>query len=97
MFTFGFTLQELTSSSLWLLIGFTHRIATMQRLLVVSFVALFASVQSLDVEIVGVKCDESLPVTADIKLKDCAAGSRCTFGQEATVYGSRTLFDINSP
>jgi energy-converting hydrogenase Eha subunit C len=34
--------------------------STMQRLLVVSFVALFASVQSLDVEIVGVKCDESL-------------------------------------
>jgi hypothetical protein len=47
-------------------------------------------VQSLDVEIVGVTCDESLPVTADIKLKDCVAGSRCTFGQEATVYGSCT-------
>jgi hypothetical protein len=47
-------------------------------------------VQSLDVEIVGVTCDESLPVTADLKLKDCVAGSRCTFGQDATVYGSCT-------
>ena len=47
-------------------------------------------VQSLDVEVVGITCDESLPVTADLKLKDCVAGSRCTFGQEATVYGSCT-------
>jgi hypothetical protein len=49
-------------------------------------------VQSLDVEVVGIKCDESLPVTAELKLKDCVAGSRCTFGQEATVYGSCTSF-----
>ena len=50
-------------------------------------------VQSLDVEIVGVTCDESLPVTADLKLKDCVAGSRCTFGQDATVYGSCTYLN----
>ena len=50
-------------------------------------------VQSLDVEIVGVTCDESLPVTADLKLKDCVAGSRCTFGQDATVYGSCTCLN----
>ena len=53
-------------------------------------VASISVVHSLDVEIVGVTCDESLPVTADVKLKDCVAGSRCTFGQEATVYGSCT-------
>ena len=51
------------------------------------------TVQSLDVEIVGVTCDESLPVTADLKLKDCVAGSRCTFGQDATVYGSCTCLN----
>ena len=51
-------------------------------------------VQSLDVEIVGVTCDESLPVTADLKLKDCVAGSRCTFGQDATVYGSCTYESV---
>ena len=51
-------------------------------------------VQSLDVEIVGVTCDESLPVSADLKLKDCVAGSRCTFGQAATVYGSCTFSSL---
>jgi hypothetical protein len=63
----------------------------MARLVSLASMLLIAStsiVQSLDVEVVGVTCDESLPVTADLKLKDCVAGSRCTFGQEATVYGS---------
>jgi hypothetical protein len=35
-------------------------------------------VNALDVEIVGINCDATLPVTGDLKLKDCAAGSRCT-------------------
>jgi hypothetical protein len=67
----------------------------MARLLHVVTFLLFVSittVQSLDVEVVGITCDESLPVTADLKLKDCVAGSRCTFGQEATVYGSCKFF-----
>jgi hypothetical protein len=66
----------------------------MQRILFacVTIAALYdVVVDALDVEVVGIKCDESLPVTADLKLKDCAAGSRCTFGQQATVYGSCTL------
>ena len=60
-------------------------------LLSILFVVSISIVQSLDVEVVGVTCDESLPVTADLKLKDCVAGSRCTFGQDATVYGSCTF------
>jgi hypothetical protein len=55
-------------------------------------VASTSTVQSLDVEVVGITCDESLPVTADLKLKDCVAGSR--FGQEATVYGSCTFSSL---
>jgi hypothetical protein len=58
------------------------------------FVVSTTVVNSLDVEVVGITCDESLPVTADLKLKDCVAGSRCTFGQEATVYGSCTFYRL---
>jgi hypothetical protein len=53
--------------------------------------------QALDVEVTGTKCDESLPLTADVKLK-CDAGARCTFGQDATVYGdckSRVSFQLS--
>ena len=59
-------------------------------LLSIVLVVSISIVQALDVEVVGITCDESLPVTADLKLKDCVAGSRCTFGQEVTVYGSCT-------
>jgi hypothetical protein len=55
-------------------------------------IALFDTfVDALDVEIVGINCDATLPVTGDLKLKDCAADSRCTFGQQATAYGNCKL------
>jgi hypothetical protein len=44
---------------------------------------------ALDVQIVNVTCDESLPVTADVYLQ-CEGGGKCTFGEEASVYGSCT-------
>lgn len=42
---------------------------------------------ALDVEVVETTCDESLPVTAQLYL-NCAAGSRCTFGNTTLVTGS---------
>ena len=74
-----------------LLLSIMARFISLSSLLLLLVVS--TTVQSLDVEIVGVTCDESLPVTADLKLKDCVAGSRCTFGQDATVYGSCTCLN----
>ena len=75
-----------------LLLSIMARFVSLSSLLLLLLVV-STTVQSLDVEIVGVTCDESLPVTADLKLKDCVAGSRCTFGQDATVYGSCTCLN----
>ena len=71
------------------------RFISFSSLLLLLLLVVSTTVQSLDVEIVGVTCDESLPVTADLKLKDCVAGSRCTFGQDATVYGSCTCLNYS--
>jgi hypothetical protein len=50
---------------------------------------LLPGVTALDVQIVNVTCDESLPVTADVYLQ-CEGGGKCTFGEDASVYGSCT-------
>lgn len=42
---------------------------------------------ALDVEIVSTTCDESLPVTATVKIR-CENSSRCTFGTSAAVFGT---------
>ena len=45
--------------------------------------------QGLDVELEGITCNESLPVTADLYMK-CSEGARCTFGgNSTTLYGTR--------
>jgi hypothetical protein len=49
--------------------------------------ASLALTTALDVKITSVTCDESLPVTADIKLQ-CDGSDRCTFGEELTVEGT---------
>lgn len=45
---------------------------------------------ALDVKIDSYSCDESLPVTADIYMACMDGSSRCTFGEQITVYGDRT-------
>lgn len=63
-------------------------IAPSQPLLVVLLLLLLSEpAQSLDVQIVNVTCDETLPVTADLYLQ-CNGGGKCTFGEDAKVYGS---------
>jgi len=47
-------------------------------------------VSGLDVKIKSYTCDESLPVTATIKM-DCNGDDRCTFGKQITAYGKRTF------
>lgn len=47
-------------------------------------------VKGLDVEVLNTTCDKSLPVTADFHLR-CSQGSKCTFGQNSTVYGTGTF------
>ena len=45
---------------------------------------------ALDVEIESYQCDDSYPVTADIYMECTDGSSRCTFGEEISVYGDRT-------
>jgi hypothetical protein len=52
------------------------------------FVLITLSLASaLDVELTGVQCDSSLPVSAEIIL-ECDGSSRCTFNKAASVYGT---------
>lgn len=69
---------------------FPKTITTMMRLWTALVVLSLGLAQALDVEVVKTTCDESLPVTADLYLK-CSEGSRCTFGESATVFGTSKL------
>ena len=60
---------------------------------VVAYLGLLAKqiVSALDVEVTGVECDESLPITADFTVI-CDKKKRCTFGvSTAYVAGTCTL------
>ena len=60
---------------------------------VVAYVGLLAKqlVSALDVEVTGVECDQSLPITADFTVT-CDGKKRCTFGEStAHVAGTCTL------
>ena len=45
---------------------------------------------ALDVKIESYTCDESMPMTADIYMACVDGTSRCTFGEQITIYGKRT-------
>ena len=51
---------------------------------------LWRAASALDVEIESYSCDSSYPITADIYMECADGSSRCTFGEEITVYGNRT-------
>jgi hypothetical protein len=52
-------------------------------------IAGLALASALDVSLNSFKCDNSLPIYATVIGMYCGASKSCTFGEEATLYGTR--------